>query len=142
MQATGVVYQPSISAFARMMSMDSPPVHSPSIFVAGVAAVEDQHPEFFENDKAMFAGSGWQCDSAVATAVTPARVIDGMRRATSSTSPATATLTRGIRCYRGCCSAMGSIGRRAGWRPSHPWSVAGSCYRSTRSASNRLTLNW
>jgi CHAT domain-containing protein len=80
-QATGVVHQPSISALVRVMTTGRPPVRSPSIFVAGVAAIEDQHPEFFESDMAMFGGSGWQLDSAVATDVTPARVIDGMRRA-------------------------------------------------------------
>jgi tetratricopeptide (TPR) repeat protein len=80
-QAIGVVHQPSIGALVRVMTTDRPSVRSPSIFVAGVAAIEDQHPEFFESDMTMFAGSRWQFDSAVATDVTPARVIDGMRRA-------------------------------------------------------------
>jgi tetratricopeptide (TPR) repeat protein len=83
-QATGVVYQPSVTALVqaatstRRSARDAP---SRLIFVAGVAATEDRHPEFFEDDVAMFDGVGRRLESAPGEEATPARVVDGMRRA-------------------------------------------------------------
>ena len=79
-QEFGVVQQPSLSSFvttARLATSQTPPR---TIFVAGVAAAEDQHPEFFEADHAAFARRPGVL-SLTGEDVTPAAVIDGLRSA-------------------------------------------------------------
>ena len=54
---------------------------SGDIFVAGVAAREDSHPEFFEDDAAIFAKFAGRLRSAVGVAATPDSVLQGIQDA-------------------------------------------------------------
>jgi len=51
----GVVYWPSLSTAVQVLANTaSVAKHMPSVFVAGVSAAEDVHPEFFEQDAEIF----------------------------------------------------------------------------------------
>jgi tetratricopeptide (TPR) repeat protein len=59
-ERTGTVYAPSISSLSYVLSTKSPPAErAPTVYVAGVAAREDPHPDYVEHDDELFAGDRW-----------------------------------------------------------------------------------
>ena len=59
-ERTGTVYAPSISSLSYVLSTKSPPAdRAPTVYVAGVAAREDLHPDYVEHDDELFAGDRW-----------------------------------------------------------------------------------
>ena len=58
-----VAYIPSLTALRYLLPAESPTAlgATSSVYVAGVAAREDAHPELFERDDALFTSAGWPC---------------------------------------------------------------------------------
>ena len=79
-QDVGCIYQPSLTALIG--SVARPPFDGSRarVFVAGVAADTDAHPEYFEADAQLFDGYG-EVEVALGAAATPERVLNGLRSA-------------------------------------------------------------
>jgi tetratricopeptide (TPR) repeat protein len=73
-----VVTQPSLSALVATTAQPPPRATRPRVFVAGVAAAEDAHPEFFEEDVRLFASSDI-AGSVTGLQATKAAAVAGMQ---------------------------------------------------------------
>jgi tetratricopeptide (TPR) repeat protein len=75
-ERTGTVYAPSISSLTYVLSTTSSPAErAPTVYVAGVAARDDTHPDYLEHDDEMFAGGRWDVLADRGPAVTKHQVL-------------------------------------------------------------------
>lgn len=75
-QQAAVVYAPSATALSYCLARTSTRSqhHRRSAYVAGIAARDDEHPEFLEHDDALFDASAWDVASDLGVAATKAAV--------------------------------------------------------------------
>jgi tetratricopeptide (TPR) repeat protein len=80
-QDAAVVVHPSLTSLVAATAQPPAPATSPSVFVAGVAAIEDEHPEYFEADRALFTRFDVSMEAVTGLSATRASVLAGVRRA-------------------------------------------------------------
>ncbi len=79
-ERAAVVVQPSLSSLVATSALPPLALGRRAVFVAGTAATQDGHPEFFEDDARVFEGVPASVTAISGTQATPAAVLDGVRR--------------------------------------------------------------
>ncbi|WP_328993941.1 CHAT domain-containing tetratricopeptide repeat protein [Kribbella sp. NBC_01245] len=79
LERAAVVVQPSLSSLVAAAAVPPAVAGPKAVFVAGVAAAEDGHPEFFEDDERVFNGLDVEVTTRLGADATPAAVLEGVR---------------------------------------------------------------